>query len=373
MIQSRIAEAAAEGHPDSVADIVADTILDSYLAQDSHAKVACEVFVGKNLLVIGGEFTSSASVDIEMEARKAVRAIGYTSAEQGFSADDCQVIISASGQSENLQRVVDFESHQSMGAGDQAVITGFAERNDAGMIPPEMYHARKLAIMLGQLRRTGELDYLRPDGKVMIELSQSGATTFEARTLCISAQHSPAVDKACVARDLLDRVTRSLPPDFVTSRTQVFVNPPNGNFCVGGPAADTGLTGRKTISSTYGPRVAGGGGALSGKDPTKIDRCGAYGARFVAKQLVQAGAADSIFVQLAYVLGNSNPVSVSVMGQSFGASRVSDLTRVALAEFDLRPGAIIERLELCRPIYANCSRTGHFGVDPMLPWETSAT
>ncbi len=365
----RIAEAATEGHPDSVADIVADTVLDSYLQQDSQAKVACEVFLAKNLVVIGGEFTSYAEVDLDMVVRKAIRDIGYTSSEIGFSADDCRVVLSISGQSASLQRAVDFGQAKAIGAGDQAVVIGFAERNDTGMIPVETYYARKLATMLGDLRRSGELDYLRPDGKVLIGFADPSSGSWELNTLCISAQHSPNIDKSRVARELLERVSRCIPSEFISSRTQIFVNPPNGMFCEGGPAADTGLTGRKTISSTYGPRVGGGGGALSGKDPTKIDRCAAYGARYVAKQLIHSGVADEVIVQLTYVLGRAEPVSVSVQGRSSGSNLLLDLTDATRAKFDLRPGAFIEGLALCRPIYARCARSGHFGIDSTLPWE----
>jgi S-adenosylmethionine synthetase len=257
-----------------------------------------------------------------------------------------------------------------MGAGDQAVVIGYAEQNDTGMIPIEMYYARKLANRLREVRVTNQMPYLWPDGKVLVVMHPNGDTEARLHTICISAQHDPATSVGRVREDILQLVVRHcIFPKHIDSELQVIVNPPNGVFSIGGPAADTGVTGRKCISTTYGPAVPHGGGALSGKDPSKIDRCGAYAARFVAKRLVQSGAAERVKVELTYLLGRAEPLAVAVYGWRHGQNRAFDLTSVATDEFDLRPAAVIERLSLNRPIYAKSARYGHFGTVPDFPWE----
>jgi S-adenosylmethionine synthetase len=366
----RTAEAALEGHPDMLADIIADTIVDAFLAFDKTAKVGCEVLVGKNLVVIAGEFLSTADPDLVFLTRETIKEMGYVSNEQGFSANACEILTSVSPQSSPLAAVVDRSRGIQMGAGDQAVVIGYAEQNETGMIPIEMYYARKLANRLREVRVTNEMPYLWPDGKVLVVMQPNEDREPRLQTICISAQHDPAASVERMREDILQLVVRHcIFPKHIDGEFQVIVNPPNGVFSIGGPAADTGVTGRKCISSTYGPAVPHGGGALSGKDPSKIDRCGAYAARFLAKKLVQCGDAERVKVELTYLLGRTEPLAVAVFGWKRGQKKAFDLTSAATAEFDLRPAAVIERLSLNRPIYANSARFGHFGTVSDFPWE----
>ena len=377
-------ESVTEGHPDKIADQISDTILDAAIEQDPRARVACETLVTTGLVVVAGEITTDTYVDIPTLVREKVSEIGYTRAKFGFDAETCGVIVSIDPQSADIAQGVDHaadaqpgESSEmtdaeinEIGAGDQGMMFGYAVRETEELMPMPISLAHALTRRLTEVRKSGDLAYLRPDGKSQVTVRYEGARPVGIDKVLISAQHQDGMESQ-IKRDLLEAVIEPVMPEelFDKVSTDILVNP-TGRFVTGGPQGDCGLTGRKIIVDTYGGAAPHGGGAFSGKDPTKVDRSGAYAARYVAKNVVAAGLAERCLVQVAYAIGVAYPVSV--MFETFGTEVVDKTTLSALIEehFDLRPGAIIRDLELRRPIYASTAAYGHFGRDePGFTWE----
>ncbi len=373
-------ESVTEGHPDKIADQISDAILDAYIEKDPYARVAAETTVATGLALIVGEISSNASVDITKVVRSTIREIGYTDLEAGFDADSIAVLTAIDEQSADIALGVDtaYESKQEgetedygTGAGDQGIIFGYATNETLEYLPPAISFAHRLSRQLTRVRKDGTLGYLRPDGKtqVTVEFAEDG-TVERIDTIVISTQHSADVTQEQIREDLIrDVIKPVIPENLLDEDTRYLINP-TGRFVIGGPEGDAGLTGRKIIVDTYGGTGRHGGGAFSGKDPTKVDRSAAYAARWVAKNLVAAGAADRIEVELAYAIGVAKPVSVSV--DTFGTGRYPDekIEEVIGKVFDLRPAAIIDALDLRRPIYKQTAAYGHFGrTDLDLPWE----
>lgn len=374
-------ESVTEGHPDKVADQISDAILDEIIAQDPMARVACETLVTTGLVLVAGEITTKCYVDIPKIVRETVREIGYTRAKYGFDCDTCAVITSIDEQSPDIAMGVDkaLEAREgemtdseleAIGAGDQGLMFGYATNETKELMPLPIMLAHKLARRLAMVRKTRELPYLRPDGKVQVTVEYEGDRPVRLHTVVVSAQHHPRIEMAQLKEDIIERVIRPvIPPEFIDSTTRYLINP-TGRFVIGGPQGDTGLTGRKIIVDTYGGMARHGGGCFSGKDPTKVDRSASYAARYVAKNIVAAGLADKCEVQIAYAIGVARPVSISV--DTFGTNKVDEALIVKLIKeyFDLRPAAIIKSLDLRRPIYKRTAAYGHFGrTDIDLPWE----
>ncbi len=368
------AEYVIDGHPDKLCDIVADSILDEYLAHDADARVACEILVAKQLVVVAGEISSNYTADIESVVRRTIAEVGYVDAASGMSANDCRIVLSLSQQSDSLRDAIRPEAlGEPLRAGDQAIVTGFATRNGFGMIPPASYIAKMIAIEVGILRRSGRAPFMLPDGKTLacIELDDGGL--MRARRIVISAQHRADATREQVSATLRSLVSTGLLGTLIDGTTELTINPPSGQFCFGGPGADTGLTGRKLIADAYGPSIPQGGGSFSGKDPTKIDRCGAYAARWIAKSLVTSGVATTVQVSVTYLIGDACPIALNVAMPSADMHRQEQVMRLIREKFDLRPGAIIERLDLTQPLYARSTMKAHFGIDSTLPWEEART
>jgi S-adenosylmethionine synthetase len=374
--------AVTEGHPDKVADQVSDAVLDAMLAQDPMARVACETLLTTGLCVVAGEITTSAYVDINQVARQTITDIGYNDGDMGFDGRSCGILVSLDKQSPDIAGGVDVALEQrsggddedvlnSLGAGDQGMMFGYACSDNEDFMPLPIWLAHRLAMRLAQVRRSGLVPYLRPDGKTQVTVAYEDGRPVAIDTVLISTQHEDGIDSLTTIKDdVLEHVIRPmLPTDLDTSSMRVFVNP-SGKFVLGGPHADTGLTGRKIIVDTYGGMARHGGGAFSGKDPSKVDRSGAYAARWVAKHVVASGAAERCEVQVAYAIGVARPVSVLV--DTFGTERVDRATiaKAVDALFDLRPAAIIRDLDLRRPLYQRTAAYGHFGrSDQGFTWE----
>ena len=367
-------ESVTEGHPDKVCDRVSDSVLDAALAQDPMARVACECAATTGLMLVMGEITTTATIDVADIARKAICEIGYDNAAAGYDGHSCSVQVALHRQSPDIAMGVDssYDDKNEIGAGDQGMMFGFACRETRELMPAPISYAHNLTKALTACRKSGELPWLRPDGKGQVSVQYAADGTPERiDTVVVSTQHAPDIAIEDLRAQVIEKIIQpNLPSRLLDENTKYYVNP-TGRFVIGGPAGDSGLTGRKIIVDTYGGYAAHGGGAFSGKDPTKVDRSGAYMARYISKNIVAAGLADKCQLQLAYAIGVAQPVSV--LAETFGTGKISDaaLSDLVRACFDLRPAAIIERLGLRRPIYVQTSAYGHFGREELnLPWET---
>mgnify|MGYP006292560399 FL=1 len=368
-------ESVTEGHPDKVADQISDAVLDSILAQDKNARVACETLVTTGLAFIAGEISTTAYADFPSIVRDTVREIGYTSSEMGFDADTCGVISSVDKQSPDIAQGVNREKPEEQGAGDQGMMFGFAVNETRTLMPAPIYYAHKLSRRLSYVRKKSILDFLRPDGKTEVSVEYQGGVPQRIDTIIVAAQH----DDQIAQDDLVDAIKsevigKALPEEMIDKNTRIYINT-TGRFVTGGPLADCGLTGRKIIQDTYGGMGNHGGGAFSGKDPSKVDRSAAYMGRYIAKNIVAAELAQQCEVQLAYVIGVAEPVSVLVNTGGTGEVPDERLTQAVRDVFDLRPYHIVQRLDLLRPIYKKSACYGHFGRDNTdFTWErTDAT
>jgi S-adenosylmethionine synthetase len=375
-------ESVTEGHPDKICDQISDSVLDAFLQNDPNARVACEVSVATGLVLVIGEITSrSEYVDIQSIVRETIKNIGYTRAKFGFDYQTCAVLVSLNEQSPDIAMGVNKalearegqmtdDEIEAIGAGDQGLMFGFAVNETPELMPLPISLSHQLARRLTEVRKNGQLAYLRPDGKTQVSVEYDGDKPVRVDTIVVSTQHSEEVTQEQIVADIKEHVIRPIvPAHLLDAETKYFINP-TGRFVIGGPQGDAGLTGRKIIVDTYGGYARHGGGAFSGKDPTKVDRSGAYAARYVAKNIVAAGLADKCEVQLAYAIGVARPVSIAV--DTFGTGKVSEdkLVELIRKHFDLRPAGIIKELDLRRPIYKQTAAYGHFGrTDVDLPWE----
>ena len=358
-------ESVTEGHPDKIADQISDAVLDAVLAKDPMGRVACETLVTTGLIVLAGEITTTCPTEFANVAREAVRQVGYTRAKYGFDADTCGVVSSLHGQSPDIAMGVD-----PGGAGDQGLMFGYACSETSELMPLPIMLAHQLVRALSHARREGQIAYLRPDGKSQVTVEYDGDTPVRVDAVVISSQHSDEVSTEQIRRDITEEIIkRVIPENLIDENTKIYVNP-TGRFVTGGPHGDTGLTGRKIIVDTYGGMAPHGGGAFSGKDPTKVDRSASYMARYIAKNCVAAGLADQVQLQLAYAIGVADPVSVLV--QTFGTGQVDEsrIAELVREYFALTPREIIESLDLRRPIYRKTAAFGHFGrSEPEFTWE----
>lgn len=365
-------ESVTEGHPDKIADQISDAVLDCLLAQDPRSRVACETLVTTGMAVIAGEITTEAYADLPDIVRSTVREIGYVSSDMGFDANTCAVLSSIDKQSPDIAMGVDRAKPEDQGAGDQGMMFGYATVETSSLMPAPIYYAHGLSRRLSEVRKTGVLNFLRPDGKTQVSVEYRKGKPVRIDNVVVSSQHTPEVtyDEIVdgIKREVIAKV---MPADMMDEKTRIYINT-TGRFVAGGPLADCGLTGRKIINDTYGGMGNHGGGAFSGKDPSKVDRSGAYMARYVAKNIVAAGLAGTCEVQIAYAIGVAEPVSVLVTTGGTGMVPDEVLTKAVREVFDLRPYFIIKRLNLIQPIYKKSACYGHFGrEDFVFPWEVT--
>ncbi len=365
-------ESVTEGHPDKIADQISDAVLDCLLAQDPHSRVACETLVTTGMAVIAGEITTSAYADLPGLVRDTVREIGYISSDMGFDANTCAVLSSIDKQSPDIAMGVDRAKPEDQGAGDQGMMFGYATDETKTLMPAPIYFAHALSRKLSEVRKSGALNFLRPDGKTQVSVEYRKGKPVRIDNVVVSSQHTPEVTYEEIVEGIKREVIfKTLPADMMDENTRIFINT-TGRFVAGGPLADCGLTGRKIINDTYGGMGNHGGGAFSGKDPSKVDRSGAYMARYVAKNVVAAGLAGTCEVQIAYAIGVADPVSVLVTTGGTGVVPDEVLTKAVKDVFDLRPYYIIKRLNLIQPIYKKSACYGHFGrEDVVFPWEVT--
>ena len=378
-------ESVTQGHPDKLCDQISDAILDAFLAKDPAARVAVEVCTTTGLVVIMGEIrTATEYVDLPKIARQAIHDAGYKDSSFGFDSQSCGIVVSVQEQSGDIASGVDValevrdrlesssETADTLGAGDQGMMVGFACTETPELMPLPISLSHRLCKRMADVRNEGTIPYLRPDGKSQVTVEYSHGVPKRVHTVVMSTQHNPEVNQSVIERDLIEQVAHAVIPEKLRDQNTIYHVNPSGRFVVGGPVGDTGLTGRKILVDTYGGVARHGGGAFSGKDPTKVDRSAAYAARYVAKNLVAAGLAERLEVQLSYAIGMAVPISISI--ETFGTNKVSDEIIVTLIKdhFDLRPGAIIQDLDLRRPIYQQTAAYGHFGrTDVNLPWENT--
>lgn len=361
-------ESVSEGHPDKIADQISDAVLDAILEQDSKARVACETFVKTGMVLVGGEITTSAWVDIEELVRKTVREIGYTHSDMGFDADSCAVLNAIGKQSPDINQGVDKADPREQGAGDQGLMFGYASNETDVLMPAPITYSHRLVQRQAQARKDGTLPWLRPDAKSQLSFIYEDGKPVGIDAVVLSTQHCDTISTADLREAVMEEIIKPvLPAEWLNSKTKFFINP-TGRFVIGGPMGDCGLTGRKIIVDSYGGMARHGGGAFSGKDPSKVDRSAAYAARYVAKNLVAAGLAERLELQVSYAIGVAEPTSISL--ETFGTSKLSEdeLIKLVREHFDLRPYGLIQMLDLERPIYQPTAAYGHFGRNEF-PWE----
>ena len=363
-------ESVSEGHPDKVADQISDAVLDAILIQDTKARVACETLVNTGMVVLSGEITTDAWVDMQDIARQTIKRIGYNSSEMGFDWESCAVITSIDKQSVDIAQGVDEGDEKEQGAGDQGLMFGYATNETDVLMPAPLTYAHRLVQRQAEVRKNGTLDWLRPDAKSQVTFRYENNKPVGVEAVVLSTQHSPDIEQNKLVEAVMEEIVKPvLPSEWLDKNTKYHINP-TGRFVIGGPVGDCGLTGRKIIVDTYGGMARHGGGAFSGKDPSKVDRSAAYAGRYVAKNIVAAGLADRCEIQVSYAIGVAEPTSISI--QTFGTGKVSDQKIIELVRdnFDLRPKGIVDMLDLLRPIYGKTAAYGHFGrEDADFSWE----